>query len=321
MGMTGIESVGVHVPRYRISAEAIREGMGGFDAAGVSEKAVAGPDEDSLTMGVEAATRALAAADVDRGDLRTLTIGTTTPPLDENDLAAQVIEMMALPRDLETTVATQSTRAGTEALRAGARLGDGPALVIATDAPSGDPDDALGHAAGAGAVALVLTESGPATITDQGSYAEEFPGTRYRERGDATVQSYDATAYERHAYAATIAGAIDTVEEQPTALAPSAPDGGMPYRATSDLDTDPSVYERASSLGDTGSASPFFGLIEAWEDGESTVHVVGYGDGATADVLVIDGTVPVETAREPVSIGFGEYLRIRGEVISSGGGK
>ncbi|MFB6124936.1 MAG: hypothetical protein ABEJ59_03155 [Halanaeroarchaeum sp.] len=318
--MTAIVGLGVHVPRYRIDADALAAAPGGFGAAGIRETAVAGPDEDSLTMAVEAATRALAAADLDRERVSALAVGTTTPPLAESDLSAQVVEMLGLPRDVETAVTTQSTRAGVSALKLADALRDGPALVVAADAPEGEPDDDIGQAAGAGAVALVLADEGPATVHGTASYAREFPGTRYRERGETSTRSYGATAYERRAYRETVAGAIEALSVAPVAIAPTAPDGSMPYRATGDLSNDPDVFERASSLGDTGAASPLFGLVAAWEADATDVAVVGYGDGAAADVAVVRGTAPVRAPPgETVSLTYEEYLRYRGETVSEGG--
>jgi len=66
MGMTAIESVGTHLPTYRITAEEIGEAWDGFRARGVAEKRVAGADEDAVTMAVEAAKAALSDAERSR---------------------------------------------------------------------------------------------------------------------------------------------------------------------------------------------------------------------------------------------------------------
>lgn len=317
--MTGIESVGVHVPRYRIQAETVREARGSFEPSGVNSVAVPGADEDTLTMGVEAAERALDGAALDRSALTTLAIGTTTPPLDEGDLTAQVAELLGLPRSVETTAITQSTRAGTRALRSAASVRDGLALAIAADAPQGPPDEALGQGAGAGAVALLLTDDGAAGITATASTARTYPGTRYRERGESDVKSYGATAYERRAYVESVARTIEALGERPNAIAPTAPDGAMPSRATNDLDGDPTVYQAASALGDTGAASPLFGLLEAWQEDESDVVVVGSG-GGSADALRISGTVDPNRSPVPtVDLSYPTYRKLRGETVASGG--
>jgi hydroxymethylglutaryl-CoA synthase len=318
MGVTGIAAAGAYTPRYRITAEAFAEGFGSFDAGGVNEKAVPAADEDSVTMAVAAARDALADAPVDRAEITGLALGSTTPPVDEGEVAAQVAEILGLGRTVETSTHTQSGRAGVRAVLGAARM-DGPALAVAADAPRGDPDDARGHAAGAGAVALVLADDGPATVEDTAHHTQEFAGTRFRERGADTVTGYDATAYERDAYTSVVAGAVDGLDTVGDALAPTAPDGKLPYRATRGIDADPAISQAAHELGDTGAASPLFGLCAAWRDGADSVTVVGYGDGASADALTVAGTVPVDWKRETERISYGEYARKRGLVVTEGG--
>jgi hydroxymethylglutaryl-CoA synthase len=320
--MTAIEAVGVHVPRYRAAAEEFEDAWGQFQGANISEVAVAGPDEDTLTMAVEAAERAFEASTRDRSEVDMLTLGTTTPPLEESDVAGHLVEMLGLSRTVESAIFGQSTRAGVEALRSAIDRRSGPALVVASDSPSGEPDEALGQAAGAGAVALVVADDGPVSVAGEGNYSRSFPGTRYRERGEETVQAYGATEYERRAYTETIAGALESLDADLDALAPTAPDGALPYRATARLSDDPSVYQRADSLGDTGAASPFFGALAAWEADETDLAVVGYGDGASVDVVHLQGTAtPNRSSTDTVSLSYPEYLRIRGEIVQTGGDK
>ncbi|MFB6094968.1 MAG: hypothetical protein ABEJ71_00760, partial [Halodesulfurarchaeum sp.] len=122
--MTALQAVGVHVPRYRVAAEELEAAWDGIEASGLSSKAVPGPDEDSLTMGVEAGESAIRRADVERSSIEMLALGTTTPPLETFDVAAQAVEMLGLPGRAETAVHSQSTRAGVRALRTAAASGN-----------------------------------------------------------------------------------------------------------------------------------------------------------------------------------------------------
>jgi hydroxymethylglutaryl-CoA synthase len=320
MGMNAIECCGAYVPRYRIDASEFTEAWGAFQARGVSEKAVAESDEDAVTMAVEAIERALATSEYSRDDVDTLAIGTTTPPVDEGDVAAQVAEISGLRRSVELSTHTQSTRAGTAALTAAVESGSSLSIAVAADCPIGAPDGAIDHAAGAGAVALLIAEDGPVSIEESASYAHEFPGTRFRQRGQTNVESYDATAFERDAYTSVVAGAVDALDHTGAALAPTAPDGSMPYRAGRAVGGEMDVYEQTSSLGDTGAASSLFSLLAAWQDGEDDVVVVGYGDGASANAFRLAGSISVEMTRETTSITYDEYLRKRGHVVSDTGG-
>ncbi|WP_435073521.1 hypothetical protein [Halorubrum sp. HHNYT27] len=318
--MNAIESCGAYVPRYRIDASEFAEAWGSFQARGVSEKAVSESDEDAVTMAVEAIESALATSEYSRDEVGALAMGTTTPPVDEGDVAAQVAEIIGMRRSVELSTHTQSTRAGTAALTDAIESRVSPAIAVAADCPSGAPDSAIDHASGAGAVAVLIAEDGPVTIEESASYTQEFPGTRFRQRGQVNVESYDATAFERDAYTSVIAGAVDALDRPGTALAPTAPDGSMPYRAGRAVAADMDVYERTSSLGDTGAASSLFGLLAAWQEGEDDVVVVGYGDGASATAIRLDGSVDVDWTRETRSITYDEYLRRRGHVVSENGG-
>ncbi len=71
----GITGVGIHVPRYRLSAATLGAVWG---TAGSGTRAVASYDEDSLTMAVEAALTAL--GDDGGGSLDLVCFASTTPP-------------------------------------------------------------------------------------------------------------------------------------------------------------------------------------------------------------------------------------------------
>jgi len=308
--VTAIEGVGTYVPRATIDAETVGEAWDGFRAHGIEQKRVAGADEDAVTMAVEAAKAALSDAERSRSAVETLAVGTTTPPVDEGEVGATVAEVLGLSRETETLVHTGSTRAGTRALVAGVRA-DGPALVVAADSPLAPPDDALDHAAGAGAVALLLGGDGAASVVETASFSREFPGTRFRRRGGDGVEGYGATAYDREAYTTLVSGAVDGLAEAPDALAPTAPDGGLPARAGRAVGA--KTYHMADSLGDTGAASPLFGLVAAWADGADSIAVVGTGDGA--DAVAVEGRLPVATDWPGEPVTYAEYLRLRGHVV------
>ncbi|MDY7080998.1 MAG: ACP synthase, partial [Halobacteria archaeon] len=154
--MGTIDSYGAYTPRYRIDASEFVEAWGSFDARGVSSKAVPSADEDAVTMAVEAVEEALEESEYGREEVDSLVLGTTTPPLDEGDVAAQVAEIVGLKRDIEVTVHSQSTRDGVRALVTATRS-PGVSVAVAADCPVGAPDDSVEHAAGAGAVAFVVS--------------------------------------------------------------------------------------------------------------------------------------------------------------------
>jgi len=315
-----IESYGAYVPRLRIEASEFEEAWGSFDARGVEEKRVPEADEDAVTMAVEAVEDALGRSSYGREDVVTLVLGTTTPPLEEGEVGAQVADMVGFEADTEVAVHSQSTRAGVRSLATVASTTQGAAVAVAADCPLGKPDDDIDHAAGAGAVALVVGDGGVGEVEmeEKASHTQEFPGTRFRERGEKNVDAYDATAYERDAYTTVVSEAFEGIDATDPVLAPTAPDADLPYRAGKKVGTD--VYEAAASLGDTGAASALFGLLEAWRNDEDDVTVVGYGDGASADAVRLVGSLSGDRERERTkTVTYTEYLRRRGHVVTEGG--
>jgi hydroxymethylglutaryl-CoA synthase len=328
-----IAAIGAYTPRLRIAAEEFEEAWGTFDAAGVEEKAVPEADEDALTMGIEAARRALDAADYDGGDVSHLAFATTTPPMAEEDLTARLASVLGAPDGVTTATLTGSTRAGAQALDAALDAGpwtDGVGLVVVSDCPQGEPDSGIEHAAGAGAAALVLDGEGPGVVSDRASHVATYPGTRFRTGGDDETTGLGVTQYDREAFTTALGGAADALDdtiEDVDAAAVQSPDGKLPYRAAGALGVDTGTIaaaETVSTLGDTGAASVFLGAATAFEDGADRLLLAAYGSGAGANALVVDGSVPVESALAgETDLTYAEYLRRRGEITSDepeGGG-
>ncbi|ARS88570.1 zinc ribbon domain-containing protein [Natrarchaeobaculum aegyptiacum] len=332
--MVAITAAGAYAPRFRITAEAFTEAWGQFQAAGVSEKAVPAADEDTLTMAAEAAARTLEAADCNPADVDWLGIASTRLPDAETDPTVRLGAMVGLADDASRQTFTGSTRAGTRALWAGADAVDAGsqlALVVATDAPKGDPDDAIDHAAGAGAAAFLLEADGPASLVDRAEYAAPYPGTRFRTTGEEATQGLGVTQYDRQAFTETIGGAVSglEVDPDPEAAAIQAPDGKLPYRAAGAAGVDTGAIQAVATvhdLGDLGAASVPVSLVTALADGYESILAVSHGSGAGADALVVsgDGDVPVESDLEGGdTLSYAEYLRQRGVVTTgppSGGG-
>ena len=328
-----IAAIGAYTPRLRITAESFADAWGQFDAAGIERKAVPEADEDALTMGVEAAKRALSAAGIDGSDIKHLSFATTTPPMAEEDLTARLASLLGTPATVQTQTLTGSTRAGAQALATALDAGpwgDRAGLIVISDCPRGEPASSEEHAAAAGAAAVVLHRSGAGVIADRGTHIEPSPGTRFRAAGSNETTGLNITQYDRQAFRSALAGAADELDSEPgdvAAAAVQSPDGKLPYRVADVLgvDTDTiATAETVSTLGDTGTASVFLGAATAFEGGADRVLLAAYGSGAGATVAVIDGPVPVESALAgQEELGYPEYLRRRGTITSEepeGGG-
>lgn len=324
----GVYAAGAYAPSLRLDADAVEQAWDRFEAAGIETTAVPDADEDAVTMGWEAARRALDAAELTGEAVDWLAFATTTPPVEESDCTATLGSALGVPERAARRTFTGSTRAGTQALAAAldARLDDGLALVIASDCPRGHPQDERDHAAGAGAAAVLVGPDAPAPIIDSAEYTTPYPGTRFRRTGSEHVDGIDVKQYDRDAFTAPLDGATDALSVDLStldAVAVQAPDGALPYRAARGLGVDTEAISRCSTvdhLGDTAAASVLLSVAVALDDGADRILAAGYGSGAGADAHLIDPAAAVPTSiaiHDGEHISYTDYLRRR-EVITKG---
>lgn len=163
--MAGIVSYGTYIPYSRITRAALGSGRG--------ERAVAGYDEDSISLAVEAAREAVAGAPA----IDTLLFASTSPPYAEKLGAATIHAACNLPEGVSSLDLAGSTRAGLGALLAGADLAAAgrTALVCSSDVVVGAPEGPRERAGGDAAAAFVLGDGessiakliGRASLTDE----------------------------------------------------------------------------------------------------------------------------------------------------------
>ncbi len=167
----GLKAYGAYVPRLRLSRKAIAEANAWFNPAirglAKGERAICNWDEDSLTMGVEAARDCLTPARLDPGApavaaaIAAVHFASTTLPFGDRQNAGILATALNLGESVATMDFTASQRAGTSgllnALR-NAKAGDtaGDTLVVAADKrrtqASGPQELQFGDAAAAFAV-------------------------------------------------------------------------------------------------------------------------------------------------------------------------
>ena len=319
-----IAGLGAYVPRYRLPAAEVATNTTTGGPAGIERTAVTEADEDPLTMAYEAATLALDAAGVRADDIASVTLATTTPPLGEESAAARLASFLGT--DGETAQFGGSTAAGVRALTTELDRTDGTRLVVASDAPVGEPESDLAVAAGAGGAAVVLDDDGPGSARATVGTNATYPGTRFRPRGERATREIGATAYERTAYVETIGEVVDRLNvdlESIDVVALQAPNGKLPYRACSRLDISTEAVSTGTvvhDVGDTGVASPLVGLASALDAGAESAVLVGYGSGSEGSGAVLDlAGVPVENRLEgTTTISYVDALRLRGETTPDG---
>ena len=331
--MAGIIGFGSYVPRYRLPREVIAKEWGQPSMGG--ERAVAGHDEDSLTLAINAAFHALpdgAAAGIDA-----IYFASTTPPYREKQSAATVAAALDAGSAVRTADVTDSLRAGTSALRAALDAVQGGArraLVCAGDCRMAEPDTHAEQSYGdAGAAMLLGGEGEPVIAEVVGAYSqtEEFLGTWRNDEQDF-LHSFPGAFETKFGYAPFVIGAVRGLLEQtgtaPTAIAKAVIAAPNPRAAAGvakslKLDLKQQVQDTLWMLvGDTGTAQPLLllaGALERCAPGE-LILVVGYGDGADALLLrTTDASTRYKTGlslfaqieRKRLLPSYGKYARFR----------
>src|SRR5512147_3008674 len=113
----GIVGYGAYVPRYRLPAVEVARVWAGGKTGGlpVKEKAVAGLDEDVITMSIEAARNALARAGIHAHQLRAVWVGSESLPYAVKPTGTVVAEAIGAPPAVNTADYQFACKAGTEA--------------------------------------------------------------------------------------------------------------------------------------------------------------------------------------------------------------
>src|SRR5215210_6624223 len=146
--MHGIVSYGAYLPRHRLDLGAIRAVLG--EGGGRGTRAVAGYDEDSTSMGVEAARRARW-----NGDFRPEAVhfATTAPAYADKTNATAIHAALELGPEVFAGDHVGSVRGAVGALRAAANDGG---LAVLADVRYGRPGSADEAGGGDGAVAFAF---------------------------------------------------------------------------------------------------------------------------------------------------------------------
>ncbi|MBE3037826.1 MAG: hydroxymethylglutaryl-CoA synthase, partial [Chloroflexi bacterium] len=161
----GIVGYGSYVPRYRLPAKEVARVWVGGRASGlpIKEKAVAGLDEDVVTMSLEAVRNALKRAGIDPAEIRAVWIGSESHPYAVKPTSTIVAEAIGAAPNVQAADMEFACKAGTEAMvMAMGLVGSGMAryaVAAGLDTAQGKPGDALEYTAAAGGAAFVI---GPA---------------------------------------------------------------------------------------------------------------------------------------------------------------
>ncbi len=293
----GITAYGAYIPATRLPLALIH---GGRSKEGGPEKAVAGFDEDAITMAVAAGVNCLGGRA--REDIDALYLATTSSPFREKQSAAFVAKALDLPADAATVDFTGSLRAAAGALLAAVNaVQAGQArqvLVIASDARLPAPRSPLEMNTGDAAAAfLVGSDGAQATITGSASVNDEIYDV-WRTEQDDYLRSWEDRFNVMHGYSASLPAAVRQLFEKTgtdagdyTHAALYAPDARSLAAVARDMGVAKESLQDAlfGRVGSCGAAFTPLLLCATLERATRGDHIlVGfYGDGAEALALKV----------------------------------
>jgi hydroxymethylglutaryl-CoA synthase len=336
----GIVGYGGYVPRYRLPAnEVSRVWTGGMGGTPVTEKAVAGPDEDVTTMSIEAARNALARAGIDPRALRAVWIGSESHPYAVKPTSTIVAESIGASANIQAADWEFACKAGTEAVQASIGLvGSGMGaytLSIGMDTAQSRPGDALEYTAASGGAAFIIGPAEESCAVYQGSYSFVTDTPDFWRRADESYPSHGERftgepAYFNHTLSAAgkLMEMMGTTAADYTYAVFHQPNVKFPQRAAQTLGFKEEQYKTgllAGEIGNVYSGSCMLGLTAILDVAQSgdRILMVSYGSGAGSDAFDLLVTERINEVRDRaprtrdyvnrrVVIDYATYTRYRG---------
>jgi hydroxymethylglutaryl-CoA synthase len=332
--MRGLTSIAGYLPHWRLRRAAVAELFGAGGGRGT--RSVAGHDEDTTTMGVEAARLARRAAP--DADPAAIWFATATPAYLDKTNAATIHAALRQPAGVGAFDFGGSIRSGVGALRAAlAGAGAGTVLVVAADRRDGLPTSSDESAGGDGAAAAVVADDEPgrpviaeylggASVTDEFLDRWRAPGERrsrtWEERfGETRYVPLAGDAWEAGLKVAGVAaGEVDRAAVT-----------GMHGRAVRAASSRLGLREGALAddlgavIGQCGTAHPLLALAAMLEEAgpDEVIAVLSLADGADALFFHTTAAIDAWSSPAPISrqlaegaeIPYGKFLAWREMVV------
>jgi hydroxymethylglutaryl-CoA synthase len=336
-----IAGYGVYIPRYRLPSEEVSRMWRGGEEALPIKKAVAALDEDSATMAVEAARRAVEMAEVKK--LGAIFVGTETKPYAVKPTSVIVAEALAqhqvLASDLEF-----ACKAGTEALQLIiALIGSGmieSGLAIGVDAAQGRPGDDLEFTAASAAAAYVLSKrdrNSIAVVEGASSYVSDTTDfwRRAGQRYPRHLSRFTGEPAYFHHIQSAVKNLFDEFGYKPSDFRYAVfhqPNPRFPVEVALRLGFS---FEQIKPglmnpyIGNPYAANSLIGLALILEEAKPNdlILVCSFGSGAGSDALsirVLDGIVEKvgksqnrvrDMLKAAVDIDYATYAKFRGKIL------
>jgi len=343
----GIVSYGAYVPRYRIAPEEIGK-VWGVDGKAMGKglmiqgKSVPSPDEDTITISVEAARNMMRRTSVDPKDIGALYVGSESHPYAVKPSGTIVAEAIEAAPHLTVADLEFACKAGTAGIQMCMGL-VGAGLVkygvaIGADTSQGAPGDALEYSASAGGAAyLIGSEKIIARIDHTYSYTTDTPdfwrreGQMYPRHGGRFTGE---PAYFKH----VVSGAKGLMER--TGSSPKdfthavfhQPNGKFPTRVAKQLGFTEEQIKLGlvvPQIGNTYSGAVPLGLAAILDEAKpgDRIFAVAYGSGAGSDafdITVTDEMASFQREKAPTikqlisktkNLDYATYAKFRGKIV------
>jgi hydroxymethylglutaryl-CoA synthase len=339
----GIVGYGAYVPMYRLPAKEVARVWGASDEGlPIKEKAVAGLDEDVITMSIEAARNALARAQLDPQKLRAVWIGSESHPYAVKPSGTVVAEAIGASKNISAGDWEFACKAGTEAFVAGmgmvgSEMGE-YAMAIGMDTAQGKPGDALEYTAACGGAAYIIgpAEEALARIEAAYSFVDDTPD--FWRRPHAIYPEHGQRFTGEPAYFEHVGSAARLIMQE-TGLKPAdfdyvvfhQPNTKFPQRIGKELGFSPEQIRLgllSPVIGNTYSGAAMIGLTAILDEAEpgQKILMVSYGSGAGSDAFVLETTAALKERQglakktqnyiaRRVEIDYATYARYRGEIV------
>ncbi len=324
--MVGITSIGAYIPVYRLNRDEIARMWAGRSVGGA--KAVAGYDEDTVTMAVAATLDCLVGGGAKADGL---SLATTTAPYKEKQSAAIIASAVDLDKECHTADFTDSLRASTIAVKSAVdavKSGSaGNVLVTASDCRPGAARGTLEQVLGDGAASLMIgSEKVIAEVEGIYSVFNDFTDL-WRAEDDAYIRSTEQRFIDEVGYMPTMQETITGLMDKHKLksgdfskivyyAADTRQHAGLARRMKFDKEQlQEPLYDK---IGNAGTAAALLMLIVALEEAKPGDRILfaSYGDGSDAFIFRVTEDIsriqkrPIlaDKLEGKIAIGYGQYL-------------
>lgn len=342
----GIVSYGGYVPRWRIRPQDIARTWGADGDAisrglNIISKSVPSPDEDVITISVEATRNLMKRIEINPKDIGAIYVGSESHPYAVKPTATIVAEAIEASPDLTAADYEFACKAGTAAIQtcmglvASGMIEYG--IAIGSDTSQGAPGDPLEYSASAGGAAFLIGKKKViATVNETLSYTTDTPDFWRRE--GQTYPRHGGRFTGEPAYFKHILTCGTRLFERTGTKASDydyavfhQPNGKFPLKAGKKLGFTMEQLETGllvPQIGNTYSGAVLLGLaaiLDQAKPGER-IFVVGYGSGAGSDGFDITVNEEIEHIRRNASptimemldsahfIDYATYAKYRGKI-------